>query len=389
MINKYMKIMFFKILFCNLLSGNNLEQRNDEIPIELLKTIDESLSVSNIDVNYFDKYLDKYPKSDFLIGMKGYFINFNISSDKADLFLRDEIQKYPELTKKTFTNLALSVVQKNDSDKIHYLKKSIKFDYNKINKWSRLELYYIIEDKNFDDALEYLNSALEIDEFFPLAIIEKAKIYEQNENLDLAKNELNKLINKYPYFLNGKIELANISIKANKFDEAIFYFNEVLKSDSTNLDALLGTGFIYLKKTKNFNSALIYFEKVLKIYPDNFFALKYLAILMIEFKDYQKSVSYFYRAKQLNIDYELQSELTYCLILMEDITNAKKELEILINMFGYDFRVSFFRILVLHIENKEVELNNEINEYFITYSNEDFIWLKSQLDLWGIDINVK
>jgi tetratricopeptide (TPR) repeat protein len=101
----------------------------------------------------------------------------------------------------------------------------------------------------------------------------------QNGRDALFKHKFEEALSYYDQVLkidpNNKAALDNKGValgNLQQFDKALAYFDQVLKIDPSNIDALNNKGAALIKLGK-FDDAITYFDKVLKIDPTNLVAL--------------------------------------------------------------------------------------------------------------------
>lgn len=76
----------------------------------------------------------------------------------------------------------------------------------------------------------------------------KASIYESEEEYDLAKKEIEKVMNLFPEAIQFRIVAAELSMKSGNEEEAADYYQEILEIDSTNIFALTNLTDYYRKR---------------------------------------------------------------------------------------------------------------------------------------------
>jgi tetratricopeptide (TPR) repeat protein len=76
----------------------------------------------------------------------------------------------------------------------------------------------------------------------------KASIYESEEKYEMAKREIEKVMNLFPEAIQFRIVAAELCMKGGNEEEAAEYYNEILDIDSTNIFALTNLTDYYRKK---------------------------------------------------------------------------------------------------------------------------------------------
>lgn len=355
---------------------------------ELLKKIDGDLAISSsINNQYFDNLIKEYPQSDYLIGMKGYYLLYNESALSAKSYVEGEIAKNKKLHNGSYTNMVLGLVDENDNSKEQLLLKSVELDRAELNKWVRLELFYHYEKKESHlNAIRYLEMALKIDPYFPNAAIELVNISIDSNNISNAKQTINSLINKHPTYTLSYMYNAKFLIDEGKFQEAITNYETILKMDSLNIDALIGIGYVNQYYKDNKDEALKYYNLAWEIDKNNSIILKRLGILMSDRSDFEKAIHYLKQSLQFIAEYETYTELVYVYIKMLKLNEANSLLSECVSKYGNDRRTDFFDIIITHLNNDKLSTENKINSFHELYSKEDFEWLEEQLLNWKIEI---
>jgi len=129
--------------------------------------------------------------------------------------------------------------KKNDPDETEweYQLATVYFTKGKAGKSIRV-LNRIEKNKGFSEKITLL----------------KASIYESQEKYDLAKTEIEKVMNLFPEAIQFRIVAAELSIKNGKESEAADYYLEILEMDSTNIFALTNLTDYYRKNEDYKNS---------------------------------------------------------------------------------------------------------------------------------------
>lgn len=100
----------------------------------------------------------------------------------------------------------------------------------------------------------------------------------------------------------SKNDLLNKGVEAiekGRYNEAIIYFDKVLKIDPKNIDALGGNGVAFLELGQ-YNTAKSYFDKALKIDQKNFVALYGKGLALYSLGKHNESLSYLDKVLKIN-----------------------------------------------------------------------------------------
>jgi tetratricopeptide (TPR) repeat protein len=88
----------------------------------------------------------------------------------------------------------------------------------------------------------------------------KASVYESEEKYDLAKQEIEKVMNLFPETVQFRIVAAELCMKSGDEDTAAGYYQEILEIDSTNIFALTNLTDYYRKK-EDYSRSIQYLAK--------------------------------------------------------------------------------------------------------------------------------
>ena len=151
-----------------------------------------------------------------------------------------------------------------------------------------------------------------------------------NKKFNQAKQELEKLIKKFPknsYLLN----LIGLTYQyLNDYNSSINFFISALKNDEKNIAAMNNLANSYKKQLNFFEAEKIY-KKVINIDPDYVHALNNFANLKIEINDYESAISLLERAILISNKRNIKSsEIMITLAkVYQSINNLEKVKEIL------------------------------------------------------------
>ncbi len=158
-----------------------------------------------------------------------------------------------------------------------------------------------------------------------------------NKKFNQAKQELEKLIKKFPknsYLLN----LIGLTYQyLNDYNSSINFFISALKNDEKNIAAMNNLANSYKKQLNFFEAEKIY-KKVINIDPDYVHALNNFANLKIEINDYESAISLLERAILISNKRNIKSsEIMITLAkVYQSINNLEKVKEILNKIFTID-----------------------------------------------------
>ena len=88
----------------------------------------------------------------------------------------------------------------------------------------------------------------------------KASVYESEEKYDLAREEIEKVMQIFPEAIQFRIVAAELCMKSGKEDEAAGYYEQILEVDSMNIFALTNLTDFY-RKQEDYGKSLTYLAK--------------------------------------------------------------------------------------------------------------------------------
>ena len=310
--------------------------------------------------------------------------------DEISLLIADQIREnfgHFEIQEKLFDSYTNSVIAHEEYHKGRYFqlewnvegfkkaiwhyKKAIKIDpvypmpyYGLVMCYGYLYLWNVIsKDEAFSKSNQYLESLKNINPDLPefhLAVSNSAILFEWN--LDLAYNQLQKVLRINPNYSDALEALAGLYIVAGLFDDAIEAINKALIVNPLSANHLFMKGNI-LYFAKDYQSAIHYFDKVLAIQPQMNLAILLkisCAILLGEETQFKKLL-----AENKEFAFSEYYRQLYPLIKGE-----KKLIEFPANTFENEFHPweMYFHVYSGKIDNAidklEKELNNKNGLYF-------------------------
>lgn len=231
---------------------------------------------------------------------------------RAVEFLTKFIAENPEHSE-AYENRAIAYYHLNEDDKaIEDLNKAIEIDPQNENALINRGLHYF-EKKDYDQALDNYLAAYEI--YNSLETLKNIiDAYMQKGHYHPAKPFCKRLLNASPNDKWAIRAYADIHAMTNNYEEAIEYYNKILKHEPANSEILNAIGYYYMKlgdldqsefyyKTaiqydseyaypvnnwghleylrKNYYKALELINKSIKIDPSNSFAFKNRALVYL------------------------------------------------------------------------------------------------------------
>ena len=199
-------------------------------------------------------------------------------------------------------------------------------------------------------------------------------------------NHINEYIKKNPRDIKSYLLLSNISIKNNKYIEAVGFLHRALLINSKDVSANFSLGFS-LMKLGEFDDAIIQFKKVIQLEENHYEARYYLGYLLYEINQYEDSVSeltqallldsnnaqiYYYLGKSykaLNKMKQALESFSMSIKINPDYGNSHYELGLI-----YQSILKFEDAIYQYKKAKKYISNDELNYNlgFLLYSNEKF-----------------
>ena len=148
-----------------------------------------------------------------------------------------------------------------------------------------------LQQKKYDQSINYLNNSINLDPTFPnpynnlgIALTETTNYLEAKKNYDKAI-DLNK--NYIDAYLNRGISLN----KLNRYEEAVQDFKVVIKANPNNSKAYNNLGNIY-KNLENYEKSILFYDKAINIDSNFLEALGNKSSVLHIQKKYQESLIY-------------------------------------------------------------------------------------------------
>lgn len=289
----------------------------------------------------------------------------------------------------------LFLQNKNFEISKNYLLKSLKAREKK-NKSILSAIYsnlssISIEIKKFDDALVYINKAIEIDTSFVDGLLNRSKIFLEQNQFKNAEEDLisaQKIDPKKSEIFN---EFGNLKMKLHLNKEAINFYEKSITLNNRNFYPYYNLGVLY-QKIKNYKKSLEYFEKAKQI-NQNFTGLKgkifHMRMYLSDWSNYEEcyneiinedtKISPFISAVHIEeIDKQYQQIKNYVKSEFNDFSylkehNYKNNNIIKIGYFSSDFRNhATYHLFQDVLKNHNSNLFDIYGFYFGPTNNEEF-----------------
>jgi tetratricopeptide (TPR) repeat protein len=123
------------------------------------------------------------------------------------------------------------------------------------------------EAGKYQEALGFFNHAIQADTTFVDAYIYRAKIYEKNNNLQLAAENYEMATILSPNVVDYFLETGRFYYKIKNYEKALYYLSESLILDKENFQAYQLESFAYIK-IKMYKEAIVSANNALQISED-------------------------------------------------------------------------------------------------------------------------
>lgn len=176
-----------------------------------------------------------------------------------------------------------------------------------------VSLNFTVKERKFNDALEYLSKAIELDPNNALIYNEKGKCYSHILCCQRLGYKYKEALENFliAYKLNPKdiqtiINIGHTKIGLKEYEEAIEVFSKVLKKDKFNIEALTNRAFAKMM-TRDHQGVKKDTAKVFQTVPDNAYCLYIYGTSLIGQRNLAEGVHYLQRSANLGFDLAINS----------------------------------------------------------------------------------
>ena len=165
-------------------------------------------------------------------------------------------------------------------------------------------------------AIDNFQKALELEPFNPVFYTEIGKILLKNNKIDEAKEKIGKALDLKNDYLDAKIQLALISEKEGKPQEAISSLEKIVNEDiikdpynASNIEAIYQLGRLYYNNDRT-DDAIQTLQLALKIFPNHSNSLYILALAYEKKGNKEEAIKTLEKVSELNPDIqEIKSKI--------------------------------------------------------------------------------
>lgn len=151
-----------------------------------------------------------------------------------------------------------------------------------------------------DQALDYYNEILDIDEKQAGAHYGKAIIYDENGDSDKALDSYKEAIKHDEEYFHAYLYLADIYDRRGEDDTAEMYYEKAIKVDSDSIWGLMNYGSFLEEKDRN-EEALVHFEHALSLAEDHYLALFNKAVVLAKLGYIDEAILCYEKSAEQNV----------------------------------------------------------------------------------------
>jgi len=148
------------------------------------------------------------------------------------------------------------------------------------------------------DALTFFNDALSVKKD-PAILNNRANIYQQMKQFDLAMEDYDAAIKLNPRFLEGHYNKANCYKELNQYREAIIWYKKALKINPKYFHAWNNMG-LCCQSIQDFEGALAACQEAVKIEPNNYVIYNNMGFTLHVLMRLDESIAAFKKSIELN-----------------------------------------------------------------------------------------
>lgn len=219
-----------------------------------------------------------------------------------------------------------------------------------------------LEDGKPDEAMRYLNKALELEpKNYDLHFLKGLAFYGLEEDKN-ALNSFDQTLNLNENHFWAYYYKSSILNDSEKYDLALEFIDKALVLEPENVDALILKG-LELSNSDRKSIALGYFEDALKIDPNYFDALKFKGITLYNFDKFEEAVD------SLKMALAIEPDEEYLLMFLADSLSSLEEYGDAIEIYDKVLDINPDNSLVLYLKAQSLwyideteEAMNSVNE---------------------------
>ncbi|MEA1926579.1 MAG: tetratricopeptide repeat protein [Candidatus Auribacterota bacterium] len=217
--------------------------------------------------------------------------------------------------------------------------------------------------KNYSDAIDYLEAALQLQPGYDIILYQLGKAYNRKWlRSKMAIQNFEEVVavthNRFRSFRAFR-ELGSAYRSNRDYEKSVESYQAALRLKPDSISAECGLAFTY-RRFEKFDKARKLYREILEREPENNRALSGLGMTMTDLNDHEAAFPYFKKAVEVNPeDYYPHYRLGLCYIQLDDLVNATEQHRIL-----EDLKPRYADKLLRAIEKSEPAAgkDNTINE---------------------------
>lgn len=155
------------------------------------------------------------------------------------------------------------------------------------------------KEAGFKEAKIFSQRALELDPSNPEVQVLRVKIAAQEYGTDYGIEELNKLINNYPFTIYYRTELAKLLMSQERYTDALSLYRQIVSLDDKSTEGFLGLGKV-LRILGNNNESIKALYKAAIIDSSDAEPLFQIGVLYFESGQLEKALNQFTKVREQN-----------------------------------------------------------------------------------------
>ena len=222
-----------------------------------------------------------------------------------------------------------------------------------------------------EEAIEKLNTSLDLHERFSLAHSLLGEIYQDMKDYERSSESYEKATELNPWSFKDYFNLGKVYHVMKQFKDAVRAYINACEIKPDHLQAHVNTAECYVE-IKDFNSALKYVEKAEKIDPEASEVKKLLGDIYESQKDHAQAIRSYKRALEIdsnNPDIMVALAVAY---LRDGRTNSAKELLISVTQSQPDNNAAFQYLGYCYLQLKDIGMSIKSYSRAIAIDNEDW-----------------
>ena len=328
-------------------------------------------------IDLVKKKIDLAPKNPELYAFLSHCYILKDDIKKADIYLNYAKEINPNVALVGWNEVRILLKKKNVIDALNVAKKFIKLFPKDVEGMGVLGSC-LLANKNIDESEVFLNKAIELDQSYAEAYLNRGLIKISKQEISSALDDLEKAYEIKPYIYQVWPILASIYLGNKNFDKAEKLYKRLVEKEPLNEKYFFSLG-ICQQRQGALESAIDSYKKAIKIKPDYSEAYTNIGVIHSNSGEQEKAIEIYEKAIKIKKDYIALNNLglIYSNINEQDkaIVNFQKALNI-----KPDFAEAYINIgnslvangnpkLALENFNKAIEIKPNSPELYNNVAN--------------------